>query len=193
MADCLIVARKKSATISSPASTTTARFVSLRQRPDKLAAAGETARELIAKPTKRGLEDGPFGGTDIFCGGKQGEKMGESITANLSRTEPKWNAVRIQDFELVQTAHALTQGKLWLPKCEAEDMSITELKNVSNRGLLSRDINGPAPRTRPDKPIPPPLPSPIFPAARSKSPTASPNQPTLTRLSGSTTPNKKLN
>ncbi len=150
MADCLVIARKKSAYIpkSQPVPT---RFVSLRQRPDKLAAAGETARklnELSAKKIKRKLESGPFGADEVFCGK---EKMGETIQANIQRKNPKWNLVRIHDFELVQTAYQLMQSKLHLPKCEARNLAITELKNVGERGLLSRDITGPAPRIRTDK------------------------------------------
>ena len=154
MADCLIIARKKSASISSQDSCAT-RFISLLQRPDNFAAAGETAKQLTAEKTKRGLEDGPFGGDEVFCGK---EKMGETIQANIQRKNPKWNLVRIHDFELVQTAYQLTQSKLWLPKCKAKPLAITELKNVGKRGLLSRDINGPAPRIRPDKPNPTRLP-----------------------------------
>ena len=78
--------------------------------------------------------------------------MGETITANVSKTKPKWNLARIQDFELVQTAYALTQSKLHLPRLKTKPLAMTDLKNVGQRGLLSRDINGPAPRIRPDKP-----------------------------------------
>ena len=78
--------------------------------------------------------------------------MGETIQANIQREKPKWNLVRIQNFELVQTAYQLTQSKLHLPKCEAKELAVTELKNVGKRGLLSRDITGLAPRIRVDKP-----------------------------------------
>ena len=152
MADCLVIARKKSDSIPSRSDNPT-RFISLRQRPDKLAAAGETARELIAKKTKRGLEDGPFGGTDIDCGGKQGEKMGEAITAPVQQSDPKWNLVRIQDFELIQTAYALTQSKLRLPaQPEQLDLKTAKLGEIAKLGFVHRDINGPATRIRADKP-----------------------------------------
>ena len=88
MADCLVVARKKSASTLSRSDTPT-RFISLHQRPDKLAAAGETARELIAKKTKRKLEGGPFGGDEVFCGIKNGEKMGETISATVPKHESR--------------------------------------------------------------------------------------------------------
>ncbi len=147
MADCLIIARKKSASISSQDSCAT-RFISLLQRPDNFAAAGETAKQLTAEKTKRKLEGGPFGGNEIFCGK---EKMGETITANVSKTKPKWNLVRIQDFELIQTAYQLTHSKLHLPRLKAKPLAMTELKNIGKRGLLSRDITGPAPRIRTNK------------------------------------------
>ncbi len=150
MADCLVIARKKSAYIPKSVDIPT-RFVSLRQRPNKLAAAGETARklnELSAKKTKRKLESGPFGADEVFCGK---EKMGETIQANIQREKPKWNLVRIQDFELVQTAYQLTHSKLHLPRCKSQPLAITELKNVSERGLISLDITGPAPLDDPGK------------------------------------------
>ncbi len=124
----------------------------MRQRPDKLAAAGETARKLnelsATKKAKRKLESGPFGADVVFCGK---EKMGETIQANIQREKPKWNLIRIQDFELVQTAYQLTQSKLWLPRCKAQPLTITELKNVGKRGLLSLDLTGPAPYDDPVK------------------------------------------
>ncbi len=147
MADCLIIARKKSATISSRSDSPT-RFISLRQRPAYLAAAGETAKQLTAEKTKRKLESGPFGADEVFCGK---EKMGETIQANVQRKKPKWNLVRITDFELVQTAYQLTQSQLHLPRCEARKLEITELKNVGERGLISLDITGPAPIDPPNK------------------------------------------
>ena len=139
MADCLIIARKKSANIPQ-ASASPTRFISLLQRPVKLAAAGETARELIAKETKRGLEDGPFGGTDIDCGH---EKMGETILANVDKTNPTWNPIRVRDFELIQTAYKLTQGKLQLPKRKAKPLAMTELKNVGQIRPHHRILIGP--------------------------------------------------
>ena len=149
MSDCLVIARKKSASISSQSSASATRFVSLLQRPVNLAEAGEIARKLTADKAIRALEDGPFGGDEVFCGQ---EKMGETISANVPRTNPTWNPVRIHDFSLPQTAYALTQGKLHLPRRKSKPLAMTELKNVGMRGLLSRDINGPAPRIRPDKP-----------------------------------------
>ena len=139
MADCLIIARKKSANIPK-ASASPTRFISLLQRPVNLAAAGETARELVAKETKRGLEDGPFGGTDIDCGS---EKMGETILANVDKTSPTWNPIRVRDFELIQTACQLTQSKLQLPKRKAKPLAITAFSNVGQIRPHHRILIGP--------------------------------------------------
>ena len=141
MADCLVVARKKSASTPSRSDTPT-RFVSLHQRPDKLAAAGETARELIAKKTRRKLEGGPFGGEEVFCGQ---EKMGETIQAKVSKTNPSWNPVRIRDYSLPQTAYKLTQSQLWLPgEAKPLPLPVIDLGNLAKTGYYHLQIiNGP--------------------------------------------------
>ena len=142
MADCLVIARKKSTNISSQDSSAT-RFVSLIQRPVNLAAVGETAKQLTAEKTKRRLEDGPFGGDEVVCGK---EKMGETITANVPKTNPAWNPVRIQEFELIQTAYALTQGKLWLPARKEKPLAMTTMNRLSWIGVGERDAVGKPPR-----------------------------------------------
>ena len=146
MADCLVVGRKRK---NGKTPNSQAHFISLFRRPVGFVASAEIAKQLAAKKTKRRLEDGPFGGDEVFCGK---EKMGKTITATVPKTKPTWNPVRIRDFELIQTTYALTQSKLWLPRRKAKPLAMTELKNVGKRGLLSRDINGPAPRIRSDKP-----------------------------------------
>ena len=148
MADCLVVGRKRK-NGKTPNSQT--RFISLLRRPAGFVASAEIAKQLASAKTIRNLEDGPFGGDEVFCGQ---EKMGETIQANIQKTNPVWNAARIQDFELIQTAYALTQSKLWPPRRKAKPLAITELKNVGKRGLLSRDITGPAPRGPFDKTAP---------------------------------------
>ena len=140
MSDCLVIARKKSASISSPVPTTATRFVSLLQRPAYLAAAGETAKQLTADKAIRELEDGPFGGDEVFCGD---EKMGETISATVPKTNPTWNPVRIHDFSLPQTAYQLTQGKLWLPRRKAKPLAIAPLFKLGTHRPHHRIIVGP--------------------------------------------------
>ncbi len=137
MADCLVIARKKSASLPQ-ASATSTRFVSLLQRPANFAASAETAKQLIAKKTKRQLEDGPFGGDEVVCGQ---EKMGETITANVPKTNPAWNPVRIRDYSLPQTAYKLTESQLWLPgEATPLPLPMVELGAISEMGYYHLQI-----------------------------------------------------
>ena len=144
MADCLIVARKKSASIPSRSDSAT-RFVSLLQRPVNFAASAETAKQLDAKKTIRNLEDGPFGGDEVVCGIKDGEKMGETISATVPKTNPVWNPVRIRDYSLPQTAYKLTQSQLWLPgEADPLPLPVIDLENIAKTGYYHLQIiNGP--------------------------------------------------
>ena len=140
MADCLVVARKHNSEIHD---NRRIRFTSLLRRPTGFVQSSEIAKQLTTTKTIRNLEDGPFGGTDIFCGG---EKMGETITASVSNNNPAWNPVRIHDFSLTQTAYALAQGKLWLPRCKARPLPITTMDRLSWTGIGERDAVGKPPR-----------------------------------------------
>ena len=109
MADCLVVGRKQK---NGETPNSQARFISLLRRPAGFVQASEIAKQLASKKTIRKLEDGPFGGDEVFCGQ---EKMGETISTTVPKTKPTWNPVRIRDYSLPQTACALTQSQLWLP------------------------------------------------------------------------------
>ena len=142
MADCLVVARKKSASVSSPASASAIRFISLLQRPANFAASHETAKQLASAKATRKLEGGPFGGDEVFCGQ---QKMGETITTTVRQTKPTWNPARIRDYSLPQTAYKLTQSQLWLPG-EAKPLPspVINLGNIAKTGYYHLQIiNGP--------------------------------------------------
>ncbi len=156
MADCLVVASKLNSEIHD---NLRIRFTSLLRRPAGFVQASEIAKQLTVAKTIRKLEDGPFGGTDIFCGG---EKMGETITASVPSNNPAWNPVRIHDFSLAQTAYALAQGKLWLPRCKAKPLPITTMDRLSQIGVGERDAVGKPPRAPFD--LAPPSPTATYPA-----------------------------
>ena len=149
MADCLVIARKKSANIPK-ASASPTRFISLLQRPANFAASAETAIQLAARKTIRKLEDGPFGGDEVVCGK---EKMGETILTTVPKTNPAWNPVRIRDYSLPQTAYKLTESQLWLPgEANPLPLPMVELGAISEMGYYHLQIiSGPpndAPFTR---------------------------------------------
>lgn len=143
MAECLIVGRKLA---NGETPDMRARFASLRRRPAGFVEASQIAALISQAAQVRRVEDGPYGGSPIRCGG---ESEGEILDAPISAHESGWGAVRIADCAVAQTAHALTEGKLWLPgQRNAADLPIAQLQDVGKRGLdhqllISDDHKGP--------------------------------------------------
>ncbi len=138
MAECLVVARKN----AGGEGVNTARFTSLRSRPAGFAPAAVIARSITAVRALRTIADGPYGGAYLTVGD---DIAGETLAAPSDGAN--WGGVRLLDYALAQTAHALANGKLWLPgQPAAVDLPIAELGNIGKLGLVHRDITGPAPR-----------------------------------------------
>ena len=141
MAECLVIGRKLQPQ-ETPMSR--ARYTSFRRRPDAFAHASSIAGRLLNGGQVRGLEDGPYGGTSLTLGE---ESVGETITGPCGGDGESWGAVRLSDGSLAQTAYALSQSKLWLPGSVSPfELKTSLLGNIGKRGLVDRDINGPAPR-----------------------------------------------
>ena len=141
MGECLVVARKRRA--DEPRAKR-AHFVSLRRRPQGFAQADAVAKSIIGHDGVRQIEDGPYGGTGLPVGD---EVAGEIATAPLSEEGENWGSVRLLDYSLAQTAHALTESTLWLPGRPASlALKLAPLGVVGKLGLIDRDITGPAPR-----------------------------------------------
>ena len=108
MAECLVVARKR----ATAAEDRVTRFASLRRRPQGFAEAAAIAQPIVAGATIRNIADGPYGGTILATGG---EIAGEMLATAGPNGGGIWGSVRLSDYSLAQTAHALTQSNLWLP------------------------------------------------------------------------------
>jgi len=133
MAECLFVGRKMA---NGEKPDARARFVSLRRRPAGFVEASELAARISEIGEVRRLEDGPYGGAPIYCGD---EIEGEVLDAPISEYEIGWGAARVLDGAVAQTAHALTEGRLWLPgQRDAADLPIARLRDVGRRGLDSQ-------------------------------------------------------
>ena len=129
MAECLVVARKRSEVTSGQSRRR--EFVSLARRPSGFAAAATIARKIASFSGARALEDGPYGGTPIEIGD---EGIGE-IAKAASGEGVAWNAVRVGDFSLAQTADALSRSSLWLPgSARPTPLATTGLQNLGRRG-----------------------------------------------------------
>ena len=133
MAECLIVARKL---MPCEKPNMRAEFVSLTHRPGGFLEAREFARGIAAGADLNRLEDGPYGGVPIYCGG---ELVGEALDAPIASYSTGWGAARISDASLAQVAHSLSEGKLWLPAASgALELPIARLSEVGQRGLDSQ-------------------------------------------------------
>ena len=140
MAECLVVARKRTADSDK---AQRANFVSLRRRPRGFAESDAAAQSIIAQNGVRRIEDGPYGGWQLSVGD---ETIGESIDAPQADGS-EWGAVRLLDASIAQTAHALTQSKLWLPAEPAPlDIKTSPLREVGGMGAYHLDIIGNPPR-----------------------------------------------
>ena len=139
MAETMIVCRE-----SSDSPSRRGIFVSLKKRPNNEMESLEIARAIIAAMREsdiRRLEDGPFGGTDVFVGG---EIVGEMVDAPLSVSEP-WAGGGISDFAVLQTARHLTRGRLWLPSVTAEDaipIPMATIRQICQVGITDINIVG---------------------------------------------------
>ena len=143
MAECLVVARKLQ---EGEAPSDTAVFTSFNDRPKGFAHSAAIATEIAKNVTVRGIEDGPYGGTPLTVGEEQ---TGEMLTAPYDTEGEAWAAVRLSDSSLAQTAHALSESRLWLPSiADAQNLNVVPLKVVGRRGLYHRNIIASGPFTK---------------------------------------------
>ena len=143
IAECLIIGRKLR---NKEKAGLRADFVSLRSRPDGFVHALEFSKEILHSADIRRIEDGPYGGNPIYCGE---ELTGDVLDAPIDAHKDGWGAARISDASVAQTAHALSNGNLWLPtQSKPFELPITQLKDIGQRGLdsqlfISRAHRGP--------------------------------------------------
>ena len=129
LGECLVIARKVR-----PNETPTQRgsFVFLNSRPIGFPQASSIAKSIESERL-RSIEDGPYGGTRLEVGDGL---AGEGISASCRSDGGIWGAVRLLDSSVAQTAHSLTQSKLWLPgQPVALDLKTEPLGVVGKLGL----------------------------------------------------------
>ena len=130
IAECLIIARRRS---KSNETTSRAQFVSLRRRPQSFAEAQEVADAILGSVNPRQLEDGPYGGTPIHCGGTP---IGEILDAPVDQYASGWRSARLADATVAQVAHSLDAGQLWLPaESQVLQLPMTKLEVIAELGV----------------------------------------------------------
>ena len=148
MAECLVIARKLKRN-EKPSNRIV--FTSLNHRPVGFAHSATTTRTIDdnISCSIRGIEDGPYGGTRLTVGD---ELVGEMLTTSRGAHGDGWAAVRLSDASVAQTAHALSESRLWLPGiAEAIKLDTVPLGEIGKMGFVHRDITGAAPRGAFDK------------------------------------------
>ena len=157
LGECLVIARKLKA---SETAATRGRFMSLTQRPQGFAHASEIAKGMVSTHSVRQIEDGPYDGTPLSIGNTASGKM---LSTPLGANGDSWSAVRISDYSVAQSAHALSHSELWLPGTSGGiGLGLTTLDTIGKLGLVHRDITGPLPRGPFD--VATPSPTATFPA-----------------------------
>ena len=141
MAECLIVAKKERASTAERRAI----FIVLNNQPQDTLQGEQIAQvvsQAIADGNIRRLEDGPLGGTRILIGNTF---HGEALSCPIP-TSGAWQMVGIKDVTLAQTAHQMTQGRLWvegMPAREAIELPIASVGDVSTRiGPHHLDLSG---------------------------------------------------
>ena len=126
--ECLVIARK-----AEPSDERRGQFISLSRKPAGFGEAKEFSKAILSASAVRRLEDGPYGGVGIFCGDNI---IGEAIDAPVDSEGMGWNAARILDASVAQTAHALSAGDLWLPgDAKAKPLLVAKLGCLGKRGV----------------------------------------------------------
>ena len=146
MAECLFVARRNTSGTTSKRAT----FVMLREQVQSAVVSellGSEILRLRESGNVQRLEDAG-GVTHVRLGG---DSLGVAIDAPLPETGP-WPLVGVNDWDLAQTAHKLSNGSLMLVGQPAEPhlkLPITLLGDIARRGPVHRDITE---QTRDGKP-----------------------------------------
>ena len=144
MAECLVIARK----ITEEPLGQSVSFTSLHCRPRGFAEAAAIAKGVVGTHALREIKDGPYGGTHLRVGN---DIVGEMLSATNEPGE-NWGSVRIADYSLAQSAYALSQSQLWLPRFpNSVDLKMVRLSQIGSLGLYNLDIIGKLPQGPFDK------------------------------------------
>ncbi len=140
MAECLVVARKRGKRNSDRRS----RFVSFNLKPDSFVMSEALSRGIMEYADVRKLEDGSYGGTDLFIGD---DMVGQMLSTPYSENGEAWGPVRVSDYALAQTAYALSRSVLQIPgDKKSPNLPISYLYEIGKLGLYHLSLIGNPPQ-----------------------------------------------
>ena len=133
MAECIVVATKGKKNGNTGRGT----FISLNHRPGNVLEAFEIVNTIHRLKKGRRLEDEPSGG-DLLKAGD--EPLGHALNCPLW-IDRAWEAVRIKEMALIQSAHRLANGEMWLPtQATPLEISICLVSDIAKVSASHRDI-----------------------------------------------------
>ena len=134
MAECMIVATK------GPADNTgRGKFISLLHQPRSALESVAIGNGILRIDNTRTMEDTPIGGDELKLGD---ETVGHLLDCPLPIGEA-WVASRIKAMELIQAAHRLAGGELWLPtQTTPMEVPICRVEDLATLGMSHLDVFG---------------------------------------------------
>ena len=133
MTECMVVATKGKKANSTGRGT----FVSLNHRPPSVLEALEVANSVHRLGNARKLEDEPSGGEPLKAGA---DFLGHALNCPL-QLDDAWDAVRIKEMVLIQSAYRLAKGDMWLPtQATPLEIPICLVSDIAEISASHRDI-----------------------------------------------------
>ena len=134
IAECMVVATKgKSVDITGRGT-----FISLNHRPRSVLEALEITNDTYRLNNLRRLEDEPSGGESLKVGD---EILGHALNCPL-QIDSAWDAVRIKEMALIQSAYRLANGEMWLPiQANPLEIQMCSVEDIAGVSAHHRDIH----------------------------------------------------
>ncbi len=134
MAECMVVATKG----EKHDNTSRGTFISLNHRPRSVLEALEIVNNTYRLDSVRRLEDEPSGGDPLKVGD---DSLGHALNCPL-QIDGAWDAVRIKQMALIQSAYRLANGEMWLPtQVSALEIPVCLVGDIAEVGASHRDIH----------------------------------------------------
>ncbi len=139
MAECMVIATKGKKVNNTGRGT----FMSLNRRPQSVLEAIVVANSIQMHDSVRRLEDEPSGGDMLKVGD---DLIGHVLNCPL-KTDSAWQAVRIKEMALIQSAHRLSLGEMSLPtQAKPLKIQMCSVGDIAGVSAHHRDIHEKGPR-----------------------------------------------
>ncbi len=136
MAECLIVATK-----GKGKNTGSGTFICLTRCPNGELEALGVAKAFRRLKSIRQLDDDTLSGGDSLRIGE--ETLGYIISAPIIQGDAGWPLSRVKNMSIVQTAHALANGVIRIPRQTSDiQLTVSPVSEIATLGIGTKDIRG---------------------------------------------------